>query len=239
MLPPWQLKLTESTQCLEDHGYTYQMLVDYMQVQESVHNAMHPWQPRGGQGHSTFNQNGRCPNTSQYNGSPSHCPRYYYNHRQGYNQVYNNGYQRNYNGYQANISQCHYNNGYNNNNRGGCGYLPNNNNQGQGSHQGRFNPAYNNRTYHGHNQGRGFQPQDPRSGAFFNDSTLQTHSGHDESRPSHNDIYHVDHQDNQHYMYYVNNQDDHYENYPSDEIHTHNDYDQQVAHPHYLDNMNY
>ena len=144
MLPPWQLKFTESTQCLEDHGYTYQMLVDYMLVKESVHNAMHPWQPHGGQGHSMFNQNGHRPNTSQYNVSPSHCPRYYYNHHQGYNQVYNNGYQRNYNGYQANNSQCHYNNGYNNNNRGGHGYSPNNNNQGQGTHQGRFNPAYNN-----------------------------------------------------------------------------------------------
>ena len=32
MLPPWQLKFAESTQCLEDHAYTYQMLVDYMQV---------------------------------------------------------------------------------------------------------------------------------------------------------------------------------------------------------------
>ena len=40
-------------------------------------------------------------------------------------------------------------------------------------------------------------------------------------------------------MYYVNDQDDHYENYPSDKIHTHDDYDQHVAHPHYLDNMNY
>ena len=62
MLPLWQLKFTESTQCLEDHAYTYQMLVDYMQVQESVHNATHPWQPHRGQGHSTYNQNGRRPN---------------------------------------------------------------------------------------------------------------------------------------------------------------------------------
>ena len=112
MLPPWQLKFTESTQRLEDHACTYQMLVDYMQVKESVHNAMHPWQPRGGQGHSTFNQNGHHPNTSQYNGPPSHRLRYYYNHHQGYNQDYNNGYQRNNNGYQANNSQCYYNNGY-------------------------------------------------------------------------------------------------------------------------------
>ena len=74
MLPPWQLKFTESTQHLEDHAYTYQMLVDYMQVQESVHNAMHPWQPHGRQGHSTFNQNGHCPNTSPYNRPSTHHP---------------------------------------------------------------------------------------------------------------------------------------------------------------------
>ena len=141
MLPPWQLKFSESTQHLED---TYQMLVDYMQVEESVHNAMHSWQPCGGQGHSTYNQNGHHPNTSQYNGPPSHHLQYYYNHRQGYNQVYSNRYQRNSNGYQANNSQCHHNNGYNNTNRGGHGYSHNNNNQGQGTHQGRFNPAYNN-----------------------------------------------------------------------------------------------
>ena len=144
MLPPWQLKFTESTQCLEDHAYTYQMLVDYMQVQESVHNATHPWQPHGGQGCSTFNQNGHCPNTSQYNGPPSHHPRYYYNHHQRYNQVYNNGYQRNYNGYQANNSQHYYNNGYNNNNHGGHSCSRNNNNQGWGMHQGHFNPTYSN-----------------------------------------------------------------------------------------------
>ena len=81
----------------------------------------------------------------------------------------------------------------NNNNQGGRSYSHNNNNQGWGTHQGHFNPAYNSRTYHGHNQGQGFQPQALRSGVFFNDSTLQTCSGHDQSCPSHNDIYHVDH----------------------------------------------
>ena len=40
-------------------------------------------------------------------------------------------------------------------------------------------------------------------------------------------------------MYYINDDNNHYENHPSEEIPTHDDYNQHVAHPHYLDDMNY
>ena len=52
-------------------------------------------------------------------------------------------------------------------------------------------------------------------------------------------IHMICHQDNPHDMYYINDQDYHYENHPSEEIHTQDDYDQHDAHPHYLDNINY
>ena len=40
-------------------------------------------------------------------------------------------------------------------------------------------------------------------------------------------------------MYYIDDQDDHYENHPSEAIHTLDDYGQHNAHPHYLDDMKY